>query len=91
MQTELFKSAVVPIGEGIEVKYSVVSEEAAPDRALGCEMYGVQIEMGEETAVRPNLTASLLSVSALIDRMASGGVTPVSLNEVVDDWLAVRG
>jgi hypothetical protein len=87
MQTELFKSAVVPIGEGVEVKYSVVSEEAAVNRVLGCEMYGVQIEMGEETAIRSNLTASLSSVSALIDRMASGGVTPVGLSDVVDDWL----
>jgi len=90
MQIELYKRAVVPLGKGVEVKYSLLSEEAAKTRPLGCELYGVQIEMGEEVAARPCLTASRVSVGALLDSMVSGGVTPAGMGDVVDDWLVAH-
>jgi hypothetical protein len=87
MQSQIHGSAVIPIGEGAVATYSMLRDEAAAAGALGCELYGVQVEMGEETASRPRLTASKTSVSALLDKLAAGGVTPTALNDVVDDWL----
>jgi hypothetical protein len=75
-------------GTGAEIRYSLLCEDAAKTGPLGCELYGVEVKMGEEVASRPRLTASRKSVTALLDRLALGGVTPVSLCDVVDDWMA---
>jgi hypothetical protein len=87
MRSEVYGSTVIPIGEGETVTYSLLRDEARNAGPLGCELYGVQIEMGEEKASRPRLTASRSSVSTLLDKMVNGGVTPVGLGDVVDDWL----
>ncbi|MCL2004217.1 MAG: DUF6514 family protein [Oscillospiraceae bacterium] len=87
MRTELYGNAIISAGAGAEARYSLLSEDAASAGPLGCELYGVQVEMGTETAGRPRLTASRASVTELLDRMVAGGVTPIGLGDVVDDWL----
>ena len=87
MRTEIYGSAVLPVGAGTEVVYTLLCDEAETAGPLGCEFYGVKVEMGAETASRPRLTASRTSVGALLDKLVRGGVTPVGLSDVVDDWL----
>ena len=53
------------------------------------EHYGVEIRWGEETAsVPPGLTVSRDGAQELLDRLAKGVVTPVTLWDIVEDWLA---
>ncbi|MEY8386117.1 DUF6514 family protein [Oscillospiraceae bacterium 38-13] len=51
------------------------------------ESFGVQIEMEEETAAVPDLSPSRQRVLELAEALVRGGVTPVALRDVVDDWL----
>jgi hypothetical protein len=88
MRAEVYGSAVVPVGEGMEAVYTLLCDEAEMSGPLGCEFYGVKVEMGDEEASRPRLTASRASVGALLDTLVRGQVTPVGLGDVVDDWLA---
>ena len=87
MRAEIYGSAVVPLGSGVRAVYKLLCDEAEVSGPLGCEFYGVKVEMGTETASRPRLTASRTSVGALLDKLVRGGVTPVGLGDVVDDWL----
>ena len=87
MKAEIYGSAVVPVGEGTEITYTLLCDEAETAGLMGCEFYGVKVEMGAETASRPRLTASRSSVGALLDKLVRGGVTPTGLSDVVDDWL----
>lgn len=85
MRSEVYGNSSLPGGEGIV--YSLLCDEAETAGLLGCEFYGVQVEMGDEMASRPRLTASRASVGALLDKLVRGCVTPVSLTDIVDDWL----
>lgn len=49
--------------------------------------YGVQVELDGEEAALPDLSPSRRRVQELAAALARGGVTPVALRDVVDDWL----
>ncbi len=49
--------------------------------------YGVQVELEGETAAVRDLSPSREKVQALAETLAKGAVTPVTLRDVVDDWL----
>lgn len=53
----------------------------------GGASYGVQVELGNESAAVPDLSPSRRRVEALAKALARGAVTPVALRDVVDDWL----
>lgn len=67
-------------------------EQGAEDEF--CESYGVQIvrrgTAGKEITAVPNITTSTRVIDELMERLISGLVTPSSLKNVVDDWLAVH-
>ena len=52
------------------------------------ESYGVIIrdEHGEEDCV-PDISVNLERVRQLLTALADGGVTPVTLRDIVEDWL----
>jgi len=49
--------------------------------------YGVRIELGDESASVEGLSPSRRRVEALAEALVRGRVTPVTLRDVVDDWL----
>lgn len=51
------------------------------------DSFGIQVEMGEEAAAVPDLSPSRQRVRELAEALVRGSVTPVSLRDVVDDWL----
>lgn len=59
-----------------------------------CESYGVQIVRrgagGKETCAVPSITTSTRAIDELMEQLISGLVTPTTLKDVVEDWLAVR-
>ena len=56
--------------------------------SFSCEAYGVMIrEEGGESAALPDLTVSPARIDELTGLLLRGGVTPVALRDVVDDWL----
>lgn len=57
--------------------------------AYACESYGIRISRqdgGEEAAVH-NITCSIARIDALSELVLEGGVTPLTLEDVVSDWL----
>lgn len=67
---------------GAAVFYYLVVEETA-----GIERYGLQVRWGDETETVPDITSSQRQIQALLEAVARGGVTPVAVREVVEDWL----
>lgn len=57
--------------------------------AFSCESYGLQVkERGSgETCTIPNITCSISRIDELCALAVKGGVTPVTLRDVIDDWL----
>ena len=54
-----------------------------------CESYGLQVKeqgSGEVGAV-PHITTSISRIDELCELVLAGGVTPVTLADVVRDWL----
>lgn len=56
---------------------------------FACESYGLQVmERGSgETCTVPNITCSISRIDELCALAMKGGVTPLTLHDVVDDWL----
>lgn len=70
--------------------YSLISELGSDDSAgIDVCCYGIEIlcpERNESANVR-NITVSLPKISAMLDKIASGFVTPVTLRDVVLDLI----
>ena len=52
------------------------------------EHYGVKIDGGGDGAVLRGITVSQRDIQALGALLVNGSVTPVTLRDVVEDWLA---
>ena len=71
------------------VYYVTVNDLTEPLYGLQLESFGVGITICEnsETALVPHVTFSKSRVLSLADKLARHLVTPVSVNDVVEDWL----
>ena len=79
-------------GADISLDYYVLVEEARLGEVFCCETYGVRIARtdGTEEASVANITPSTRRIDELMERLVRGGVTPATLRDVVEDWLAVQ-
>ena len=56
--------------------------------SYACESYGFKVaEQGGEQASIPNITCSAARIDELSDLLVRNGVTPVTLSDVLSDWL----
>ena len=56
--------------------------------SYACESYGFKVaEQGGEQASIPNITCSASRIDELSDLLVRNGVTPVTLSDVLSDWL----
>ena len=55
---------------------------------MNCESYGVRVTGPDgECAEIPNITVSAGRIDELVDLLRRNQVSPVTLRDVVDDWL----
>lgn len=56
---------------------------------FSCESYGIRIEEqgGGASALAPHVTCSIARIDELSELILRNGVTPLSLHDVVSDWL----
>ena len=88
---ELFlKSVTMKDAQGRErtYDYSIIIDEMDVG-PFACESYGLQIREQErgEVCVVPHITTSISRIDALCELVLAGGVTPLTLEDVVSDWL----
>lgn len=81
-------------GQRYSLEYCLLAEEAEAGGTVVGESFGVQITSFSGGAVResrsvPNLTVSAQRIHELLDLLVRNCVTPVSLDDVVEDWLAL--
>lgn len=71
------------------VYYVTVDELTDPFAGLELESYGVGISICEngETGLVPHVTFSKAGVLSLADLLAENLVTPVTVRDIVEDWL----
>lgn len=75
-------------GRARSYEYSILVDELDTG-AFSCESYGLKIEekgSGHSCAV-PHITTSIARIDRLSGLVMAGGVTPVTLRDVVMDWL----
>ena len=79
------KTSLIGSSECLEapIQYSLLTSVAED----GTEHYGVLVEYLDEEAAIPSITSSLEDAQELIALMISGGVTPISSHDVVQDWI----
>ena len=66
-------------GEELHLRYTIVEEWGA---------YGVRVEKADgECAELCDITASRERIEALFRMIWRGGVTPLSLRDIIEDWL----
>lgn len=75
--------------ESTIVYYVTIDELVDATTGIVLETYGVGVTICEsgEAAIVPNVTFSKTGILALITLLSNNFVTPVSVCEVVDDWL----
>ena len=69
---------------GRQYRYYLLAETTEND----CEYYGVKITDGGEDTVLRNITVSQRNIQSLGTLLVDFSVTPVTLRDVVEDWLA---
>lgn len=69
---------------GSQVQYYLTSEISQD----GTENYGVLVEYGGESCAILGITPSLQKIQDLLGVLIRGVVTPSSVRDIVDDWLA---
>ena len=75
-----FLMETVQIGN-LDIRYSLLEER---DETAG---YGVLVELAGEQAAVPGITPSRSEAVALLGLLARGTVTPVTVMDIVEDWL----
>jgi len=83
-------------GSEYTVDYTlVVSELEWSDGKPACESYGVGVTLngtglknGTEKVVIEDITTSMTRIGELIKKLADGCVTPVTVMDVVEDYIA---
>jgi len=77
-------------GENYRFTYYLLVEEVTGGKGLICENYGVKIssddENGDQIAIE-NITMSFNKIEQLLKLLADNFVTPVSLPDILEDWL----
>ncbi len=75
-------------GSRRECDYYIIVDEMEIDGAPACESYGIKVVGWDgEEAVIPHITISIPRIDELVELLQRNGVTPVTLRDVVDDWL----
>ena len=71
------------------VYYVTVNDLTEPLSGMELESFGVGITIYEngETGIVPNVTFSKTGVLSLADLLAFNLVTPVTVRDIVEDWL----
>lgn len=65
-------------------RYYLLEEEPGEGEAVS---YGIQVELEDETAAARGLSPSRQRTAELAEALVRGVVTPITLRDVVDDWL----
>ncbi len=75
------------------VYYVTVDELFDPRTGIELESFGVGVTICEngETGIVPNVTFSKAGILSLADLIASHLVTPVTIRDIVEDWLCADG
>lgn len=66
----------------VQSQYYLLEEDCGP-----LENYGVRITYGATEAQVPGVTFSASEIIRLLCTLVESSVTPVTLRDVVDDWL----
>lgn len=68
-------------------RYMILVDEMTVG-GMSCESYGVRVTGPDgDCAEIPNITVSAGRIDELVDLLRRNQVTPVTLRDVVDDWL----
>jgi len=67
-----------------QIEYYILAEE---DQDAYMESYGVRIVHGESISQICRITASSDKIQTLIMRLMEGLVTPITLRDVIEDWV----
>lgn len=68
-------------------EYAILIDEMRVG-SFPCESYGLKVsEQGGARCAVPNITVSAGRIDELCELVIAGGVTPVTLKDVVEDWL----
>ncbi|MCL2081684.1 MAG: DUF6514 family protein [Oscillospiraceae bacterium] len=78
----------LPIQAKTKVRYSILVDEISfMNGQILCEYYGVQVDMDDESKQIRYITTNQEAILELLERLESGMVTPVTLYDVVSDWV----
>lgn len=69
--------------------YVTINDLTDDTTGILLESYGVGVTINEsgESSVIPNVTFSRTRILELVNKLADHLVTPVSISDIVDDWL----
>lgn len=76
-------------GQRYRFDYYILVDQMEMSGGFACESYGVKIAAPDrgDAAELPNITVSISRIDELMELLTHNVVTPVSLRDVVEDWL----
>ena len=81
----------LPTAQNSRVEYSILVDEISfMSGQILCEYYGVQVKQDDKTEQIRYITTSQEAIQELMESLENGIVTPVTLYDVVTDWVQGR-
>lgn len=77
-------------GGRLEFDYFILADQMESSGELTGESYGIKVsprDGGEGAVSIPNITASASRIGALVELLIRNTVTPVTVGDVINDWL----
>jgi len=91
MKTLTYGEKTLPLENPTQIRYSILVDEVSfMSGHILCEYYGVQVEMGDQCEQIRYVTTSQKAIQELLELLEKGDVTPVSMYDVVNDWVQGR-
>ena len=72
-----------------DYEYYILIDQMEVSGGFACESYGVKVVCRRDGDLEeiPNITTSISRIDELMDLLVRNLVTPVTLRDVVEDWL----
>ena len=89
MRELLIDPKTMGIEKALDNEYAILVGEMVVPGGFACESYGVRVasKLDSDREEIPDITVSISRIDELMELLVRNEVTPVTLRDVVEDWL----
>jgi len=72
--------------EIVNISHLEIQYKLGKNKLMGKECYNIEVKCGEEVVLLPSIADSYQEAKTLFDMLVYGAVTPVTAEDIFEDW-----